>query len=56
MDPKGGELFVRESNPEETLVEDLFVTDVQFVHLLVNRGERPIEPPSSWFLPKFLLG
>lgn len=56
MDPKGGELFVRELTPEETLVEGLVVTDVQFVHLLVNRGERLIEPPSSWFLPKFLLG
>lgn len=24
--------------------------------LFENRGERPIEPPSSWFLSKFLLG
>ena len=33
MDPKGGELFVRELTSEETLTEDLCVTDVQFVHI-----------------------
>ena len=32
MDPKGGELFVRELTSEETLTEGLGVTDVQFVH------------------------
>ena len=32
MDPKGGELFLRELTSEETLTEDLYVTDVQFVH------------------------
>ena len=32
MDPKGGELFVRELTSEETLIKGLCVTDVQFVH------------------------
>lgn len=32
MDPKGGELFLRELTSGETLTEGLRVTDVQFVH------------------------
>lgn len=32
MDPKGGELFLRGHKPEETLVDGLCDTDVQFVH------------------------
>lgn len=32
MDPKGGELFLRELTSEETLIEDLCDTDVQIVH------------------------
>ena len=32
MDPKGGELFLGKLTSEETLTEDLCVTDVQFVH------------------------
>jgi len=32
MDPKGGELFLRELMSEETLTEDSCDTDVQFVH------------------------
>lgn len=32
MDPKGGELFLRELTPVETLVRDSCDTDVQFVH------------------------
>ncbi len=32
MDPKGGELFLRELTSEETLIEDSCDTDVQIVH------------------------
>ena len=40
MDPKGGELFVRELTSEETLTEDLCVTDVQFVHFTREQGRK----------------
>lgn len=40
MDPKGGELFLRELTSEETLTEDLCVTDVQFVDFTPEQGRK----------------
>ncbi len=40
MDPKGGELFLRKLTSEETLTEDLCVTDVQFVHFTREQGRK----------------
>jgi len=56
-DPKDGELYLAWSKPEETLVEDL-VTVLTCKSLVVSgyRGERLIEPSSSWFPPKFPSG
>ena len=56
-DPKDGELYLGWSKPEETLVEDLaFVLTCKSLIRTGYRGERLIEPSSSWFPPKFPSG
>ena len=55
-DPKDGELCLNRVKPGETLVEARSDTDVQIVRLIWYRGERLIEPSSSWFPPKFPSG
>ena len=56
-DPKDGELCLNRVKPGETLVEARSDTDVQIVrHTFGYRGERLIEPSSSWFPPKFPSG
>ena len=56
-DPKDGELCLNRVKPGETLVEARSGSDVQIDRLKFGyRGERLIEPSSSWFPPKFPLG
>ena len=50
-DPKDGELCLNRVKPEETLMETC-KSIIKFGY----RGERLIEPSSSWFLPKFPSG
>ncbi len=55
-DPKDGELCLNRVKPGETLVEARSDSDVQIDRQIGYRGERLIEPSSSWFPPKFPLG
>ena len=55
-DPKDGELCLDMMKPKETLVEVRSNSDVQIDCQSWYRGERLIEPSSSWFPPKFPSG
>ena len=55
-DPKDGELCVIRAKPGETLVEARRVLTCKSILRVAYRGERLIEPSSSWFPPKFPLG
>ncbi|XP_046665576.1 uncharacterized protein LOC124357644, partial [Homalodisca vitripennis] len=54
-DPKDGELCLARTKSGETLMEVRSDSDVQIVRA-GYRGERLIEPSSSWFPPKFPSG
>ena len=55
-DPKDGELCLNRVKPEETLVRLVAILTCKSIVKFGYRGERLIEPSSSWFLPKFPSG
>ena len=56
-DPKDGELCLSRAKPGETLVEArCAILTCKSIVRLGYRGERLIEPSSSWFPPKFPSG
>ena len=55
-DPKDGELCLARMKPEETLVEVRSDSDMQIDRRSWVKGERLIEPSSSWLPPKFPSG
>jgi len=56
-DPKGGELYsVTAKSWETVMVAGVILLTCKLLVQTEHRGERLIEPPSSWFLLKFPSG
>ena len=54
--PKDGELCLGKTKPEETLGRSVAILTCKSIVRPGYRGERLIEPSSSWFPPKFPSG